>query len=855
MHSVRLIRERLNDRLARATQFPIALIVAPAGFGKSVALRDFLTTSRSDAVRFDVRREDATLLAFARRFSEAVKPIVPSAAASFAALQDRLLGAEDAPRLVCDWFAEHFRRTIGTIAIDDLHFAASDPDSMTFLAELMEQTAGRINWIVATRSDAGLPVATWLAYGRMDLPIDREDLRFTIDEALAAAEVGEPGVEPGDIEALCELMQGWPVAVAIALRTHTHASALREAATRELVYRYLAEQVFARVTPAQREFLLATSIFSSFDLRIAEALKGTTEFIADLRHGVAFITETGPGQYRYHDLFRDFLESELLRRGHGEWQRALSEGARLLEDGGEITAALALYAKAGDAPELLRLLETHGFRLFERGRADVLTTALEALPDQLRSTSPAALGLQATLEAARGHLEPACRGFVAAIELARHEELRLTLVHRYAIELVRQGRDAIELLEAHSGDAHTPPALRVPLLSTLATAYAHASRSREALTTMEIALALLDPTAGDDARARLYQQAAHVYAEEGDRERAGRYATLAVELALARNLYDVAMRAYSALYQIAYEDADDPIACLSILDKLLDCARKAASSQGRLYGLMASYDIEADRGNEAALERIERMLSEIPGVLPQRSEAIPATALRVAWHGDFRRARDLLAESGEPASDERRAEYFAEIALYASAAGLRDESDAAKAAAEAALESWNRPTRRALRAQLVIALFELTRGRMRSANHHLAQVKRHLTPPMRRLNAFAQAATAFYRTCGGQGDAAVTAAALERLRAEQFGGIARLLEAIPFPQTEAGGYATLSAAEREVLSLLVAGGSTREMAERASRSPRTIEAHVRSICKKLNCRSRRAVIALAIGEGWVQNGR
>jgi DNA-binding CsgD family transcriptional regulator len=124
---------------------------------------------------------------------------------------------------------------------------------------------------------------------------------------------------------------------------------------------------------------------------------------------------------------------------------------------------------------------------------------------------------------------------------------------------------------------------------------------------------------------------------------------------------------------------------------------------------------------------------------------------------------------------------------------------------------------------------------------------------MPRLEAFARAATALYRSALGQGDSALTAAALERLRAEEFGGIARLLEAIPFPQTEAGGYATLSATEREILWLLVAGGSTREMAARSSRSPRTIEAHIRSICKKLKCRSRRAVVALAIGSGWVQN--
>src|SRR5579862_1437155 len=422
------MRARLNERLSRATQYPIALIVAPAGFGKSVALRDFMLDTRLDAVRFDVRREDDSLLAFARRFSDVVQPIAPGAAASFAALQDRILSATERPKLVCDWFAEHLRRTIGTIVIDDLHFAAADPDSIAFLSELIDKTAGRINWIVASRSDAGLPVATWLAYGRMDLPIDQRDLRFTLEEALAAAQAGEAGAESAAIEALWESTEGWPVALSIALRTHTQAADLRAAATRELIYRYLAEQVFARVSDSQREFLLATSVFSTFDVTIAKALSGTSEFIEDLRHGVTFLTETSPGQYRYHELFREYLESELLRRGDAAWRGALSTGARLLEERGNVTAALALYTKAEDAPSILRVVENNGFQLFERGQADALSAALDAVPDELRRESPAALGLTATLEAARGHFDPARRGFAAAIELASSDELRIALV-------------------------------------------------------------------------------------------------------------------------------------------------------------------------------------------------------------------------------------------------------------------------------------------------------------------------------------------------------------------------------------------------------------------------------------------
>lgn len=848
------MRTRVNERFAGAARFPIALVVAPAGYGKSVALGDFLSSEPIEAVRFDVRREDDTFLAFVRRLCDAIEPLAPKAASSFAAFQEHVLAAGEPARLACDWLAEHLKLASGAIAIDDLHFAAGDPSTMAFVSYLMERTSDRIRWIVASRSDGGLPVATWLAYGRMERPIDADDLRLTLDEAVEAANVHDASIPLDVVERLWHLTQGWPVAFAIALRTRAPAGELRGAATREMVYRYLAEQVLSHVSSAQSDFLLSTSVFATFDMSIAQRLGGTVEFMAELRQGVAFLTETAPGEYRYHDLFRDFLESELRRRGDDAWRAALISGGTLLEERHRAAAALALYTKAEEYRSMLRIVERDGFALFERGQADTLSTALRALPDEVRRASAAALGLQATIEAARGLFDPANRGFIAAIERADRDDLRLTLVHRYAIELVRQGGDCIGLLDVHANDERAPAALRAPLLGTLATAYTRAARADEALRTIATALDLMEPAAADEIRARLYQQAAYVHSQESDYDAARRYATLAVDLALAHDLYDVAVRAYSVLYQIAWDDADDPIACLAILDKLLDCARKGASTQGILFGLMAGYGIEADRGDEAALDRIEKQLAEIPGVLPQtRNERLLSIAQRAGWHGEFQQAYALVAQAGDLQNDEWRADHFANAALYACAAGMHEEVRLAIAAASAALARWGRPTRTALVARLFLVFAELLRARPAAAHRHLTYVRRNLDSAMHRLAAFAQAATVYYRRAVGQSDPEHVAVALERLRAEHYGGIARLLEALPFPKGAAGGYATLTAAEREILQMLAAGKSTKDMARRTSRSPRTIDTHIRSICKKLGCHSRRAVVALAIGSDWIRS--
>ena len=851
------MRTRINERLTRATRFPVTLIVAPAGFGKTVALRDFIQTTRLEAVRYDVSREDSTLVAFVRGLSRALEPLVPSAFASFPAMRERVMSSAEPVRELAAWFEEHLKRTVCTIVIDDLYYATGDPGTVELLTDVIERTADRINWIIATRSDAGLPVASWIGYGRMDVPIGEDDLRFTSDEALAAADdETQNAVDTGEVEALRELTGGWPIALGIALRMRMHAADLRSASsgTREMVYRYLAEQVFAGLSRREQQFLLATCVFSSFDGAVAAEFGGTPELIAEVRRSVTFLTSSAStGEYRYHDLFREFLERELRRTGAAEWFRAHTDAGAVLEQRAEHAHALTVYARAGASDAILKLVEREAFDLLDRGESEALSAALDAVSDAAQRENATALGVRAMLEASRGRFDVAEAGFIAAIECADERELRIALVYRYAIELVRHERDCIELLEPYASDETVSLRLRVQILGTLATAYVGARRIDDAARTMRRALELVEPFA-DEVAARLYQQAAYVFVNSGERERARSYATLAVERALARNLYDVAARAYSALYTLTYDESDDPIETLAILDRLLESARKAASDQARLYGIIASYEIEVERGDDAALERLDEALDEGRGAVShvRHETLLPAQALRAAWEGDFARSHELLAGSGErQGTDERRAMRFAEIALYAFAAGLHDEGAEALREATVALDRCTRPTRRALRSHLFLAIAELVRGRTSAAHRHLAEAERLLPQPMRRLRALANAVRALYRIQLSQAEAGTLTATLERLRAEHFGGMARLLAALPVARVEEAGYTQLTPSEREILQHLAKGASTKDVAARTGRSPQTVDTHIRSICRKLNCSGRREAIAIATGAGWV----
>ena len=75
-----VLRPRVVERIASAATQRIVLIVAPAGYGKSLAMRQYLDTLANASVRYDVRAEHANLLGFVRGLADALTETAPTRA-------------------------------------------------------------------------------------------------------------------------------------------------------------------------------------------------------------------------------------------------------------------------------------------------------------------------------------------------------------------------------------------------------------------------------------------------------------------------------------------------------------------------------------------------------------------------------------------------------------------------------------------------------------------------------------------------------------------------------------------------------------------------------------------------------
>ena len=298
-------------------------------------------------------------------------------------------------------------------------------------------------------------------------------LRFSLEEAAQAAR--DLGLTIGDDELkdLLDLTEGWPAALMFALRTSTGSADLRNvsAVTREMIYRFLAEQVYVSLDEEERALLEVAVALPSIEVDVLEraGFDRALPIVERLRERTAFIYEESRGVYQCHDLFREFLRHQSALAGKRAQQQVHERAARALEATGDVEHAIAGYAAAASSSDVLRLLECHGFNLLERARSDVVTRGVEALDDVTRRSNSSALALQGALESVSGKFTRAESLLRRALSHADgNRDLIANASLRLAALMANQGRDVSEVLSDLANDILQTAAYRAEAISLVA---------------------------------------------------------------------------------------------------------------------------------------------------------------------------------------------------------------------------------------------------------------------------------------------------------------------------------------------------------------------------------------------------
>ena len=396
-------RPRLSERLDRGTASKLVLVSAPAGFGKTTLVTEWLAAGPAAAADerlaawLSLDRGDNDPASFWAYVIAALRTVAPGVGESALALLD-------APqRPPAETVLTTLLNDLGAVAgeivlvLDDYHVidARDVQDGMAFL---LDHLPPRLHVVIVSRADPPLPLARMRARGEL-AEIRAAELRFTADEAAAYLnEMMGLQLTARDVAALEGRTEGWIAALQLAAlsmqgRDDVAGFIAGFAGDDRYVVDYLAEEVLARQSDRVQAFLLQTSILGRLSGPLCDAVtrqgdgKGMLEA---LDRGNLFLVSLDDRRrwYRYHHLFADVLQARLQDEEPGRVPDLHRRASDWYEQNGERPAAIGHALAAGDFERAAGLVEL-AIPAMRRTRQEAkLRGWLEVLPDEVVQARP-----------------------------------------------------------------------------------------------------------------------------------------------------------------------------------------------------------------------------------------------------------------------------------------------------------------------------------------------------------------------------------------------------------------------------------------------------------------------------------
>ena len=320
-----LARPRLSSRLSQQPNGYLTLLSAPAGFGKTTLVVDWLRQQERPAAWLALDEQDNDPILFWRYLVAAVQQAdarLGQRAQAALAMPGRA-SLETAVTLLLNDFVAHLPANEPLILVlDDFHWihTAAIHQSLNYL---LQHQPSQLHLILLTRADPPLSLARLRVEGRL-VELRAADLRLTPAEIAAylnqvmALEISDEG-----LRLLAEQTEGWAAGLQLAAlslrqRDAAEASRLVQSFTgaRQHVFAYLVEEVLHHQPESVRHFLQETAVLRQFSAPLCAAVTGQSDVPRLLAHLTAenlFITsldEQGEW-FRYHPLFAEMLRAHL----------------------------------------------------------------------------------------------------------------------------------------------------------------------------------------------------------------------------------------------------------------------------------------------------------------------------------------------------------------------------------------------------------------------------------------------------------------------------------------------------------------------------------------------------------------
>jgi LuxR family maltose regulon positive regulatory protein len=434
----RVIRSGLIHRLGEAEKKALTIISAPAGFGKTTLLAEWIARTSLPAAWLSLDNGDNDPYRFLSYLIAALESIQDDVGHGANQL---LQSPQPVPSHI---ILASLINDLGKIAepyvlvFDDYQFISEHAVHET-LGYLLDHIPANMHIVIATRADPSLRLGRLRAHAQM-FELRTQDLRFTFSETTEFLNiVMRLGLPAEDIEALESCTEGWVVGLqmaALALKGHENASEFIRAfsGSHRYVLDYLMEEVLNRQPIRIRTFLLRTSVLEKICFQLCDSLlsEDNTEESQQNDEGLSnqqileyversnlFLIPLDDERrwFRYHHLFADLLLVRLQQQ-EPELKAVLHQrAANWYAQNSYPVEAVKHALEAGDVSLAADIIEDYAMTLM--GRNQIVTTLdwFKSLPPEIIQSHPLLMIYEAYILARRGELNSVENILVEAEEL------------------------------------------------------------------------------------------------------------------------------------------------------------------------------------------------------------------------------------------------------------------------------------------------------------------------------------------------------------------------------------------------------------------------------------------------------
>ncbi len=392
-----LLRKRLFELLDSMRKQPVIWVSGPGGCGKTTLVSSYLETRQLPCLWYQLDESDKDPASFFYYLGRGAKKASPRRKVSLPLFTPEF--SRGLPEFT-QWYSEKLFSLLKIPAIlvfDNFHEVPEESLLPEIILNSLTRLPEGINIFILGRSEPPAALIRLRANHQMGM-MGWDELRLTLAEAEGIIQLRDPELRSKKmIYQLHGASDGWAAGLVLmmegAKRGKVESRDL-ENLSREEVFDYFASEILRNTQGEIQNFLLQTAVFPKMTAKMAEKLTGfpfSGQILSRLNKDNYF-TEKRLGDesiYQFHPLFREFLLARAENTFSEEARFSLKQNAAfILEEDGQVEAAIGLLQKINEWDGMIRLISKHAPSMLAQGRYRPLREWLQFIPKAFFEDQP-----------------------------------------------------------------------------------------------------------------------------------------------------------------------------------------------------------------------------------------------------------------------------------------------------------------------------------------------------------------------------------------------------------------------------------------------------------------------------------